>query len=134
MTGISFPFKKPIKATVLVSPLEERDHSPPTEHPIVIPLMQDTTNDALSVDCSARDILDDLSSRPETLLEEYQNVPVGVFGEAMLRGMGWNGDLDPIGISCDRKGINTRKFKKKNEKANDVVVRTGSGARVSDRK
>lgn len=37
------------------------------------------------------------SSRPVqevTTMEEYKSVPVELFGEAILRGMGWNGDMN----------------------------------------
>ncbi|AQZ12456.1 SPP2 (YOR148C) [Zygosaccharomyces parabailii] len=37
-------------------------------------------------------VIEDTSSLPEiTKEEEYENVPVEEFGEALLRGMGWNG-------------------------------------------
>ena len=43
----------------------------------------------------------DVAGLPDTAsLEEYAAMPVEIFGEAMLRGMGWSEDKEAVKVLC----------------------------------
>ncbi|KAK2722470.1 hypothetical protein QYM36_002869, partial [Artemia franciscana] len=75
------------------------------------------------------EILDVTEQPDKPTNEDYEQVPVGAFGEAMLRGMGWDegrnignknsGVIKPIEVSFRPKGLGLGALPKKKEKQKD---------------
>jgi hypothetical protein len=79
--------KRPKKT--LVIPLQPTDPALLAASPTIIPLKPGRLK--LNPCTEKKLFKDDMSSRPEvSSLQDYDEVPVEDFGEAMLRGMGWS--------------------------------------------